>query len=65
MLERKWIEKRITMKDQLRPGQRIVNYAYLVANVKKPVPHPDSFEIWLWNLSEEQFKKVMNWSPND
>lgn len=53
------------MKDQLRPGQRIVDYAYLVAKIKNREAFTDPLENWLWNLSEEEFKKVMNWSPND
>lgn len=54
------------MKDQLRPGQRIVNYAYLVAKIQNtPAGFIAPIETWLWNLSEEQFNKVMKWSPNE
>jgi hypothetical protein len=54
------------MKDQLRPGQRIVDYAYLKKCIPESKPGQISpLENWLWNLSEEEFKKVMNWSPND
>jgi hypothetical protein len=48
------------LKDQLRPGQRIINYARIKANVMERLP-PDSFEIWLWNLSEKEFEKIMKW----
>ena len=52
------------MKDQLRPGQRLIAYASLVKNVKESTP-PDAFGIWLWNLSQEEFDKAMKWSPGD
>ena len=52
------------MKDQLRPGQRIVDYAYLIAKIPQTGRlHP--IETWLWNLSEEDFDEVMKWSPNE
>lgn len=46
--------------DHLRPGQRLIVYASLVEN-RHEKPHPDPFELWLWNLSEKEFKKVMEW----
>ena len=52
------------MKDQLRPGQRLINYASLVKGIPdgcKKCMVPDSFEIWLWTLSEHEFKKAMKW----
>lgn len=49
--------------DELRPGQRIIDYAYLKNKVKPRTSRPDPLETWLWNLSEEEFKKVMEWSP--
>ena len=48
------------LEDQLRPGQRIIAYASLMKGVQERTP-PDSFEIWLWNLSEKEFKEVMKW----
>ena len=49
------------MVDQLRPGQRLINYATIVKGIKEGNPYPDSFEIWLWNLSQDEFDKVMKW----
>ena len=50
------------MKDQLRPGQRLVDYAYMVEKVKASGRIPP-IEQWLWNLSQEEFDKAMKWSP--
>ena len=52
------------MKDQLRPGQRLIDYASIVKGISdgcKKCKIPDSFEIWLWNLSEKEFNKAMKW----
>ena len=54
------------MTDQLRPGQRLINYAAIVKGITdgcKKCMRTDSFEIWLWNLSEKEFEKAMKWSP--
>ena len=51
----------VKMKDQLRKGQRIIDYAAIVKGIHEGNPFPDEFEIWLWNLSDEEFDKVMKW----
>jgi hypothetical protein len=48
------------MTDQLRKGQRIVNYAYLKADIKQSGRIPP-IETWLWNLPDHEFDKVMEW----
>jgi len=49
-------------KDDLRPGQRLIVYADWFHNAQESTP-PDTFESWLWNLTPDEFEKVMNWSP--
>lgn len=52
------------MTDQLRKGQRIINYASIVKGISDGCSKckvPDSFEIWLWNLSDKDFDKMMKW----
>lgn len=48
------------MTDKQRPGQRIVNYARFVAKVPES-GRVSPLEIWLWNLSQKEFDKVMKW----
>ena len=47
--------------DDLRPGQRLIVYA----NKKKDIISYDQLELWLWNLTPDEFEKIMNWSPNN
>ena len=48
-------------KDDLRPGQRLIVYA----TMKKLIGYDDDLEPWLWNLTPDEFEKIMNWSPNN
>ena len=48
--------------DDLRPGQRLVNYAYMKGKVENENNKPNSLEVWLWNLTPDEFEKIMNWS---
>jgi len=45
--------------DDLRPGQRLVVYFHRDHN-----SYTDSLEGWLWNLTPDEFEKIMNWSPD-
>lgn len=47
------------MTDQLRKGQRVIVYARL-KDIFEGYP-PSPFEIWLWNLPDHKFDKVMKW----
>ena len=43
--------------DDLRPGQRLVVYYETVFKDDR------SLENWLWNITPDEFEKIMNWSP--
>ena len=48
-------------KDDLRPGQKLANYYWL--KISKNKPSRSEMETWLWNLTPDEFEKIMNWSP--
>ena len=48
--------------DDLRPGQRLVVYAYQ-HDVPQAKTKMSELESWLWNLTPDEFEEIMNWSP--
>jgi hypothetical protein len=52
--------------DDLRPGQRLIVYALHNNEISpRASEYPSQLESWLWNLTPNEFEKVMNWSPSD
>jgi len=51
--------------DDLRPGQRLIVYAIhnRKMEMRKWSEYPTDLESWLWNLTPDEFEKIMNWSP--
>jgi hypothetical protein len=44
--------------DDLRPGQRLIVYA----KMENDQLSDEALELWLWNLTPDEFEYIMNWS---